>query len=180
MQGQHLIIYTFKRSRRKRCVWKPCRIVLRSSVRPAEPASLHPLRTLLCLQERNGLHDIVSWQYTPSCGAPAAMMICAQGALLICRASKRICSWDVRIQCAILICIATRASPYSIAAPQNADLVQEWAMRINMIIRTESQRPTNLLVILNPFGGARRARKIWRKKAQPVFSLAGAPHWAFV
>ena len=58
---------------------------------------------------------------------------------------------------------------------QNAELVQEWAMRINMILRTESQRPTNLLVIINPFGGARKARKIWRKKAQPIFLLAGEP-----
>ena len=57
---------------------------------------------------------------------------------------------------------------------QDAETVQEWAMRINMILRTESQRPTNLLVILNPYGGARKARKIWRKKAQPVFLLAGA------
>ena len=58
---------------------------------------------------------------------------------------------------------------------QNAELVQEWAMRVNMILRTESQRPTNLLVIINPFGGARKARKIWRKKAQPIFLLAGEP-----
>lgn len=48
-------------------------------------------------------------------------------------------------------------------------------MRINMVIRTETQRPTNLLVIINPFGGARKARKIWRKKAEPVFLLAGRP-----
>ena len=54
-------------------------------------------------------------------------------------------------------------------------MVQEWAMRINVVLRTESQRPTSLLVILNPYGGARKARKIWRKKAQPVFLLAGAP-----
>ena len=57
---------------------------------------------------------------------------------------------------------------------QDAEMVQEWAMRINMVLRTESQRPTNLLVILNPYGGACKARKIWRKKAQPVFLLAGA------
>ena len=56
---------------------------------------------------------------------------------------------------------------------QSAELVQEWAARINMIIRTETQRPTNLLVIVNPFGGARKAGQIWRKKAQPVFLLAG-------
>ncbi|CAL5222892.1 g5321 [Coccomyxa viridis] len=83
---QHLIIYTFKRSRRKQCVWKPCRLVLKC---------------------------------------------------------------------------------------KSAELVQEWAMRINMVIRTETQRPTNLLVIINPFGGARKARNIWRKKAEPVFLLAG-------
>ena len=29
---QHLIIHTFKRARRKQCVWKPCRIVLKSKV----------------------------------------------------------------------------------------------------------------------------------------------------
>lgn len=44
-----------------------------------------------------------------------------------------------------------------------------------MIIRTETQRPTNLLVVINPFGGARKARKIWRRKAQPMFALAGKP-----
>ncbi len=53
---------------------------------------------------------------------------------------------------------------------QSAELVQEWAMRINMVIRTETQRPTNLLVIINPFGGARKARKIWRKKAAACLS----------
>ena len=62
---------------------------------------------------------------------------------------------------------------------QSAELVQEWAMRINMVIRTETQRPTNLLVIINPFGGARKARKIWRKKAEPVFLLAGKPCHVF-
>ena len=34
---QHLIIYTFKRSRRKPWVWKPCRITLKSKVRPPRP-----------------------------------------------------------------------------------------------------------------------------------------------
>ena len=57
--------------------------------------------------------------------------------------------------------------------------VRSWcksgAMRINMVIRTETQRPTNLLVIINPFGGAGKARNIWRKKAEPVFLLAGKP-----
>ena len=38
---QHLIIYTFKRSRRKRCEWKPCRIVLKSQVRLARLQQVH-------------------------------------------------------------------------------------------------------------------------------------------
>ena len=38
---QHLIIYTFKRSRRKQCVWKPCRIVLKGKVRQLHPKDMH-------------------------------------------------------------------------------------------------------------------------------------------
>lgn len=38
---QHLIIYTFKRSKRKRCEWKPYRIVLKSQVRLARLQQVH-------------------------------------------------------------------------------------------------------------------------------------------
>lgn len=57
---------------------------------------------------------------------------------------------------------------------QNAELVQDWAVRINMALRSLSQRPSTLLVVVNPFGGARKARKVWRRVANPIFESAGA------
>lgn len=38
---QHLIIYTFKRGKRKRCMWKPCRIVLVCRVSPCKLQGMH-------------------------------------------------------------------------------------------------------------------------------------------
>lgn len=46
-------------------------------------------------------------------------------------------------------------------------------MRINAAIRQSSHRPHTLLVLLNPFGGTRKARETWRDVAMPVFTLAG-------
>ncbi len=66
--------------------------------------------------------------------------------------------------------------PNCACACQNAELVQEWVIRINMALRTLSLRPSSLLVIVNPFGGARRARKVWRRVAHPIFHSAGHPH----
>ncbi len=46
-------------------------------------------------------------------------------------------------------------------------------MRINSAIRQSSHRPRDLLVLLNPFGGTRKAKEVWRDIAMPVFDLAG-------
>ncbi|CAL8471765.1 g11307 [Coccomyxa elongata] len=82
----HLIINTFRRGRRKRCDWKPIRLVLKSS---------------------------------------------------------------------------------------NAELVQEWATKVREAIRMQPQRPSTLLVLINPFGGARRARAIWQHTVWPILDRAG-------
>ena len=57
---------------------------------------------------------------------------------------------------------------------QDAHLVHEWALRINAAVRELAQRPRNLLVFLNPFSGARKARRVWQRKAAPILSTAGA------
>ena len=56
---------------------------------------------------------------------------------------------------------------------QSADVVEEWAMRVNSAVRQSSHRPRDLLVLLNPFGGTRKAKEVWRDIAMPVFNLAG-------
>jgi ceramide kinase len=40
-------------------------------------------------------------------------------------------------------------------------------------LRLLNHRPRTLLVLLNPYGGARKARSVWRDIALPVFELAG-------
>ena len=57
-------------------------------------------------------------------------------------------------------------------AVQNADRVSQWAADISEAVRTASSRPQCLLVFVNPFGGARKAGKIWQQVA-PVFQLTG-------
>ena len=59
---------------------------------------------------------------------------------------------------------------------QSSELVQEWAFRINEAIWQSGDRPHSLLVLLNPFGGTRKAKEVWRDIAAPVFELAGAWH----
>eukprot|EP00891_Asterochloris_glomerata_P006863 jgi/Astpho2/6863/Aster-06535 len=56
---------------------------------------------------------------------------------------------------------------------QDRDVAQEWAAEINAVIRQSPRRPRTLLVLLNPFGGMRKARSVWRDIALPVFELAG-------
>lgn len=59
-------------------------------------------------------------------------------------------------------------------APQSAEVAAEWALRINgAVLRHAPQRPGALLVLVNPFGGARRARRTWRRTAEPIFEAAG-------
>ncbi|KAL3158367.1 hypothetical protein ABBQ38_010606 [Trebouxia sp. C0009 RCD-2024] len=60
-----------------------------------------------------------------------------------------------------------------ILGTSSIDTVREWAIRINGGIRQSSHRPHSLLVLLNPFGGTKKAREVWRDIALPVFDLAG-------
>ena len=60
---------------------------------------------------------------------------------------------------------------------QDRALAQEWAAEINAVTRQSPRRPRTLLVLLNPFGGMRKARSVWRDIALPVFELAGGPDW---
>ena len=50
-------------------------------------------------------------------------------------------------------------------------------MRINSAIRQSGHRPRSLLVLLNPFGGTRKAKEVWRDIAMPIFDLAGDVQW---
>lgn len=53
------------------------------------------------------------------------------------------------------------------------DEAAELHSAIQRNIRADPDRPRNLLVIVNPYGGAREAMQLWTKKVEPVFSLAG-------
>ena len=56
---------------------------------------------------------------------------------------------------------------------QEAELAHEWARRINSALKVLAHRPQTLLVLVNPFSGARRARRVWARKAAPVMAVAG-------
>lgn len=43
----------------------------------------------------------------------------------------------------------------------------------SIILSPEWRRPKRLLVFINPFGGKKRAVKIFREKVQPLFEMAG-------
>ncbi len=58
------------------------------------------------------------------------------------------------------------------ARVQNAELVSQWAADISEAVRLASNRPQSLLVFVNPFGGAKKAGKVWQE-ASPVFQLTG-------
>ncbi|KAK9833420.1 hypothetical protein WJX81_003514 [Elliptochloris bilobata] len=60
-----------------------------------------------------------------------------------------------------------------LAAP-SAEVAAEWVARINGALRQAHQRPGALLVLVNPFGGARRARRTWQRTAEPILEAAGA------
>ncbi|BFZ08257.1 hypothetical protein BsWGS_11296 [Bradybaena similaris] len=51
---------------------------------------------------------------------------------------------------------------------------QIWVDKINELLKNpEWRRPKRLLVFINPFGGKKRAMKIFREKVQPLFEMAG-------
>eukprot|EP00877_Chromochloris_zofingiensis_P010465 jgi/Chrzof1/5672/Cz16g11060.t1 len=51
------------------------------------------------------------------------------------------------------------------------DKVKSWVNYINDSIRALTDRPRQLLVFVNPYGGARKAGKIWRKVAAPIMEM---------
>ena len=57
---------------------------------------------------------------------------------------------------------------------QSAETVRDWTAALNTAIRQGTYRPRKLLVFLNPYGGAKRARQVWQTVVTPIFDLAGA------
>ena len=53
--------------------------------------------------------------------------------------------------------------------------MRDWTAALNTSIRQGSYRPRKLLVFLNPYGGAKRARQVWQTVVEPIFDLASAP-----
>eukprot|EP00884_Botryococcus_braunii_P015345 jgi/Botrbrau1/2494/Bobra.0226s0050.1 len=53
-------------------------------------------------------------------------------------------------------------------------LVEEWVSVIRGALKELRNRPRTLLVIINPYGGARKAGQVWDRIAQPVLHLTGA------
>ena len=52
-------------------------------------------------------------------------------------------------------------------------LVREWAARIEAALKSDSNRPSALLAIANPYGGARKALKVYEKMVAPIMDRAG-------
>lgn len=52
--------------------------------------------------------------------------------------------------------------------------VDRWQQQIRALMRTQRHRPCKLLVIVNPFGGRRRAKMLWETFAAPMMRMAGA------
>jgi len=57
-------------------------------------------------------------------------------------------------------------------------MVREWASKINLTLKATSGRPSKVLVVINPFGGAKKAMQTWEEVAFPVFLRAGKPSLA--
>lgn len=51
--------------------------------------------------------------------------------------------------------------------------MHEWATKISEQLQQQHWRPRRLLVLLNPYGGARLARHIWATMVQPMFDKCG-------
>ena len=56
---------------------------------------------------------------------------------------------------------------------QDEEAAKQWAADINEAVSDISCRPRTLLVIVNPWGGCGRARRVWTREAYPVLSQAG-------
>jgi len=55
----------------------------------------------------------------------------------------------------------------------DAALVQSWIGKIQRLLEKIPERPKNLWVFINPYGGSRRALGIWKHKVLPLFELTG-------
>ncbi|GAB4813613.1 hypothetical protein N2152v2_000659 [Parachlorella kessleri] len=53
------------------------------------------------------------------------------------------------------------------------ELVLQWSQTINAAVAQQPRRPRHLLVIVNPYGGAKQARALYQSVVQPVFGKAG-------
>lgn len=51
--------------------------------------------------------------------------------------------------------------------------VDRWQQQIRTLMRGQRHRPSKLLVIVNPFGGRRRAKMLWETFAAPMMRMAG-------
>ena len=51
--------------------------------------------------------------------------------------------------------------------------VDRWQQQIRALMRTQRHRPIKLLVIVNPFGGRRRAKMLWETFGAPMMRMAG-------
>lgn len=56
--------------------------------------------------------------------------------------------------------------------------MEEWVSLTRAALKGLRHRPRTLLVIINPYGGARKAHRVWTRIAQPVLHLTGLPHLA--
>uniref|UniRef100_T1IWA5 DAGKc domain-containing protein n=1 Tax=Strigamia maritima TaxID=126957 RepID=T1IWA5_STRMM len=54
----------------------------------------------------------------------------------------------------------------------NCRVIQNWVAAIQDIINGFLYRPKRLLIFINPFGGKRKAQKIYENKVRPIFELA--------
>ncbi|KAJ9533266.1 hypothetical protein QJQ45_018391 [Haematococcus lacustris] len=55
---------------------------------------------------------------------------------------------------------------------RSQEQAREWVARIESQLQLCWDRPRNLLVFINPFSGARKARAVWEQQAMPVFVKA--------
>ncbi|MCO5573970.1 hypothetical protein L7F22_027748 [Adiantum nelumboides] len=55
---------------------------------------------------------------------------------------------------------------------RDADTVESWSQAIQACL-DEAERPKRLLVILNPFGGKKRAKELFQQHVEPLLSAAG-------
>ncbi|XP_051916301.1 ceramide kinase-like isoform X1 [Hippocampus zosterae] len=65
-----------------------------------------------------------------------------------------------------------RCAHVTFTCPQVA-LCHRWVNTIGEQLAAISGRPTRLLVYINPYGGKRQAKRVYKQKVAPLFALAG-------